>query len=365
MKRGFASTITNLFLGIGVLMILMIGITPLIVNYFESGDRIKAEKDINQLKYLLDNLETGETADYFIFSPNWYLTSFSKDSINKGPPEFCKNKDCACIRQESGDNWLKRNYFCVTLKKKISSDGNDLDRMISQMKITFISKEESYTVVSIANAPVPAEIKAYQQERLVKFVDDIKRLGYDEFIKNAALKENTDANLVRAIMFQETGGHIGSDPLVGPCGEAGLMQFMPGTALGYGMKIFEDANFTSCQDKNKNIKPDVAAYRERLKTAVSGKTIAQAAVIDGRFDPEKNINGAVKHIKGLYVEYEGNIQPTIAAYNRGGRIKEDCCPASGECIINKIDWINCVDNRAYLESVYSYYSFLSNSAASA
>ena len=354
MKKGLLSTILNILLGIVALIILVAFIWPYVTGFFESGARVDAENDADQLQYLLNSLSEGQQADYFLYSPKgWNIKSF--EWTEEKVPPICIGKNCICVRTATDINWLKKTYFCRIISKKIIYQGKDLDLTITAMRLTFENKKDFYEVVSEIKMPEPEKISDSAKTSLSDFDKMLESKGYDLIIENAAKQNNIDANLVKAIMKLESS----ANPLtIGPCGEAGLMQFMPGTAKAVGISpIFENADFTSCQDSRGNTKPEVAAYRQRLQNAIVGMSEEEASRVDGRFDSRKSIEGGVKHIAGLYAEYNQNIMATIAAYNRGGKIKEDCCPP---CPTTDEAWRECVNNKDYLEKVYSYYAYFSS-----
>jgi len=99
----------------------------------------------------------------------------------------------------------------------------------------------------------------------------------DKLIAKAAQKEQVDADLIRAVVEQESGAH--------PCaisfrGAQGLMQLMPGTADELG--------------------------------------------VADPLDPEQNIEGGAKFLKQLLARYDGDVSLALSAYNAGpGRVDEE------------------------------------------
>ena len=91
-------------------------------------------------------------------------------------------------------------------------------------------------------------------------------------ISRAAAQYQIDPDLVRAIIFAESGYN---PKAVSKKGAMGLMQLMPGTAKAMGV---EDC-----------------------------------------FDPEHNIFGGVKYFKKLFVQFDGDVKLALAAYNAGSR----------------------------------------------
>ena len=92
----------------------------------------------------------------------------------------------------------------------------------------------------------------------------------NELISKYADKNGLDADFVRAVINQESGFNPNA---TSKCGAMGLMQLMPGTAEGLGVK--------------------------------------------NAYDPEQNIEGGTKYLKGLMDRFDNNKSLALAAYNAG------------------------------------------------
>lgn len=92
----------------------------------------------------------------------------------------------------------------------------------------------------------------------------------DGLIETYAAKNNLDAAFVKAVIKQESGFQ---PEVTSHCGAMGLMQLMPATADSMGVK--------------------------------------------NAFDPEENIMGGTKYLKGLMDRFGGQKELALAAYNAG------------------------------------------------
>lgn len=121
---------------------------------------------------------------------------------------------------------------------------------------------------SIVNREVQKEYaKMRTQNKAVAFGGNTK---YDDIINQYAGQYGVDPLLIKSIIKQESGFNANARSHVGAMG---LMQLMPETAKGLGVK--------------------------------------------NAYDPKQNIQGGVKYISGLLKKYDGDTRLALAAYNAG------------------------------------------------
>lgn len=103
-------------------------------------------------------------------------------------------------------------------------------------------------------------------------VEEEADFSYSQLVLPVAAKYGIDWRLVAAVIRAESGFNARA---VSPKGAVGLMQVMPGTAALYGFKPIE------------------------------------------LYDPAKNVEAGVRHLKMLDDRYSGDVRLILAAYNSG------------------------------------------------
>jgi len=148
-------------------------------------------------------------------------------------------------------------------------------------------------------------------------VDSSKCLTYAQYITSASKKHGVDVNLVAAVVNKESTWGVN---IVSTAGAVGLMQLMPCTAKGLGLKV-PDKEYTTNSEGycvNKNDDPNYCKDRgDALDVGTKCDTIN-----DERFDDERNIDAGVGYLKERLEAYknyptEDKIKFALASYNGG------------------------------------------------
>jgi soluble lytic murein transglycosylase-like protein len=129
------------------------------------------------------------------------------------------------------------------------------------------AKDPSAQLKTYAVAPAPAFATSF---KTTKGAVSARAAKYDSLIEESAKFHGVDANLVRAVIQQESGFNERARSSVGAMG---LMQLMPATAAELG--------------------------------------------VDDPYNPIQNVRAGVAYLKGLLVKFAQNVQLALAAYNAG------------------------------------------------
>lgn len=126
---------------------------------------------------------------------------------------------------------------------------------------------------------------AVQEESETSHPPNLSRQDIDRIITVKSRKHGVDSRLVKAIVWAESNYNTNA---VSSAGAMGLMQLMPATAKGLGVK--------------------------------------------NPFCPRENVEGGIKHMKWLLQRYNYNIELAVAAYNAGHRKVTDSVPDIPETV---------------------------------
>lgn len=132
-----------------------------------------------------------------------------------------------------------------------------------------------------------------------EYGEDVSKEEINGLIEAYSDKNGLDSDFVRAVVKQESGFN---ERATSRCGAAGLMQLMPGTAKGLGVKNPYDAE--------QNIAGGTKMLSNLLKTYGGNKELALAAYNAG--------GGAVKKYGGIppYGETQRYVKNVLSIYNK-------------------------------------------------
>lgn len=148
---------------------------------------------------------------------------------------------------------------------------------------------------------------------------------YEPIIQKAAIENGIPPALLKAVMSQES---TGNPKAVSYIGTAGLMQFMPATARGYGLNVpkYTEVTVQGCYSSS----GDLIKRKYPLEVSSCNKCRMKDGStpyfsncefdkeVDERFDETKAIEAAAKFLKELLDRYNNDLELALAAYNWGG-----------------------------------------------
>lgn len=135
----------------------------------------------------------------------------------------------------------------------------------------------------------------------------LRTYRWDRVFSDAERREGIEENLLPGLAMRESGGN----PLVlnsSGDGGAGLMQFQPGTARRFGLKVYGNSHATGI-DRNHGLRLRNLASRNRWNYNI-------LAAEDERFDVTKAIDAAARYLKREHNRH-GSWDEALSAYNRG------------------------------------------------
>lgn len=177
----------------------------------------------------------------------------------------------------------------IDMSDKAYGDTNIAGDSVKALAVSdYIANYQKYKQMGMSDKDIRLNVfssaQRVQRGQIQSSVDQLykqKSMGnlnsqYSSTIESAANQHNVSPKLVNAIIKMESGFNARATSSVGA---QGLMQLMPATAKGLGVR--------------------------------------------NPYDPIQNINGGTKHIAGLLARYGGNVRSAVAAYNAGGGNVDD------------------------------------------
>lgn len=125
---------------------------------------------------------------------------------------------------------------------------------------------------------------------------------WEEIFVEMEERYDIEQDLLQGITMHESQGN----PIaVGPTGDVGLMQFIPRTAVAYGLKVYENTD-------------NLRGHTNTMNQLVRSHNYNYEALtkIDDRFSGEKSIEAAARFLRDMHNRY-GSWDQAVSAYNQG------------------------------------------------
>jgi hypothetical protein len=155
--------------------------------------------------------------------------------------------------------------FQVMLSSMLSEKSDTLGATATRLEEIFGSTQTAVNSFNLNNIGIGQMLPPIQLTRMSG-----KNTNFDEIVDQAANAYNLPAKLIKSVIQKESNFNPNA---VSSAGASGLMQLMPGTARGLGVK---------------NV-----------------------------FDPAENIFAGSKYLRQMLDKYDNNLELALAAYNAG------------------------------------------------